>query len=199
MKTSLRALALAGMLASSLPVVWGLSALPQPALTATASEGTGVITGQVIWCSPVPVAYGAPGYFEDEMTPELSPETSPEVWPDEAPVPRTLPFPVPRAPKPRLIPAGAVLVAVQGTALSARTDENGQFRIEGVPTGQYLTVAAGPVRGVSTAFVLRPNVFIKDAGQVVKLGRLSLGQSCGYGPLPYAVPGAAEAQSDEGP
>jgi hypothetical protein len=103
-------------------------------------------------------------------------------------------MPIPRPPIPRPIPAGAALVAVQGTALGARTDENGRFRIDGVPVGQYLTVAAGPVGDVSTAIALRPNVLIRDAGQVVDLGRLYLGQPCRTSPWPLgAAEGAAPA------
>src|SRR3972149_5762846 len=102
MKTSLRALALAGMLVLPSSVAWSVFALPQHALPARASEATGVVTGQVIWCSPLPTPYAAPGQAEEGMTPELSPETTPEVLPDEAPFPRTLPFQIPRQPKPRL-------------------------------------------------------------------------------------------------
>jgi hypothetical protein len=106
-----------------------------------------------------------------------------------------VPFPI-RPPFPRFIPAGAVLVAVQGTGLSARTDENGRFRIDNVPSGQYWTIAAGPVRGATVA---QPNVVVADAGQTVDMGRLTLGTFCGGGPVPYAVPGAEGApQPDAG-
>ncbi|MCL4532376.1 MAG: carboxypeptidase-like regulatory domain-containing protein [Actinobacteria bacterium] len=95
-------------------------------------------------------------------------------------------------PYPRLIPAGAVLVAVQGTNLSARTDDQGRFRIDNMPVGQYVTIAAGPVQNVTAAVSIRPNVFIQNGGQTVDLGRLYLGQTYGYyGPVPYgAAPGA---------
>jgi hypothetical protein len=93
-----------------------------------------------------------------------------------------------------------VLVAVQGTGLSARTDEDGRFRIEGVPTGLYWTVAAGPVRGTTTAVAVRPNVFVRDAGQTVDLGLMPLGQTWSYGVMPYGVaPGAAEASPEPEP
>ena len=90
-----------------------------------------------------------------------------------------------------MIPAGAVLVAVQGTSLSARTGEDGKFRIDGVPVGQFLTVASGPVAQMNGAVAMRPNVQVKSAGTPVDIGLLTLSQPCGYyGPVPYAVPQA---------
>jgi hypothetical protein len=87
-----------------------------------------------------------------------------------------------------------VLVAVQGTSLNARTDESGKFRLDGVPVGQYLTVGAGPVSGLTNAMVLRPNVFVSGSGQSVDLGMLSLGQPCGF---PFRGPLAAGAAGVE--
>jgi hypothetical protein len=72
------------------------------------------------------------------------------------------------------LPAGAVLVAVQNTAISARTDEAGHFTLSGVPAGQYMTVAAGPVANALSATADRPNVFV-NGGQSVDLGTLNLG------------------------
>jgi hypothetical protein len=72
------------------------------------------------------------------------------------------------------LPAGAVLVAVQNTSVNARTDEGGRFTLSGVPAGQYLTVAAGPVANASSAIAERPNVFV-TGGQSVDIGSLSLG------------------------
>ncbi len=182
--------------------------------SASAQGGTGTVTGQVVWNYQIPAVYGAPGATVPDLAPESSevlPETTPEAAPDGEgqavpgfgggiqvmPAPG-IPAPI-RPPVPRLIPAGAVLVAVQGTSLNTRTDENGHFRIEGVPAGQFLTVAAGPVRGLATAFVLRPNVQV-NAGQTVNLGRLYLGQQYWYGPVPYgAAPNAAEPQPEEVP
>ncbi|MBI4493644.1 MAG: carboxypeptidase regulatory-like domain-containing protein [Chloroflexi bacterium] len=197
---NVRALALPTLLAAALVAAGGLSALPRPAGPAVAAAA-GVVTGVVTWCAPLPVPYGAPTQpgmapeaapnGSSELAPEASPEAAPEMMPDAS----GFAMPGVRPIAPRLIPAGAVLVAVQGTALSARTDENGRFRIEGVPAGQYLTIAAGPVRQISTAIAVRPNVFIQDTGQTVDVGRLSLGQQCGYGgPIPYAVPGASGAE-----
>jgi hypothetical protein len=74
------------------------------------------------------------------------------------------------------LPAGAVLVAVQNTAVSARTDETGRFTLDGVPAGQYLTVAAGPVGDAVSATAARPNVFV-NGGQTLDVGTLSLGGS----------------------
>jgi hypothetical protein len=81
------------------------------------------------------------------------------------------------------LPAGAVLVAVQNTAISARTDEAGKFTLSGVPAGQYMTVAAGPVADSVSATAERPNVFV-NGGQSLDIGTLSLGG--GYTPYPIA-------------
>jgi hypothetical protein len=89
------------------------------------------------------------------------------------------------------LPAGAVLVAVQNTSISARTDEAGHFTLSGVPAGQYLTVAAGPVANEVSASAARPNVFV-DGGQTVDVGTLNLGGG-GPGPLGFpcrSIPGA---------
>ena len=162
----------------------------------------------------MPVPYGgptglgtvAPGELSPDANPEMVPEDPPEASPDITSPPATGAMPAPgvrvypdpwppipiRPPVLRPIPAGAVLVAVQGTALSARTDENGRFRIEGVPVGQYWTVAAGPVRGTNSAFVLRPNVAVQ-ADKTSSLGVLYLGQPYySYVPAPYAAPGGVE-------
>jgi hypothetical protein len=79
------------------------------------------------------------------------------------------------------LPAGAVLVAAQGTSLSARTDEAGRFTLSGFPAGQYLTVAAGPVAESNVAVAERPNVFV-NSGETTDIGVLSLG-----GPATLAV------------
>ncbi len=204
--------------AAPLLAATGFFALPRYALPASAASATGTVTGQVVWNAPIPVpyAYGGQGYAvpgqpgasvapdgSSEATPgtDLAPGPSPDATDPQA-APAMPPgvgirpgFPVPiRPPQPRMIPAGAVLVAVQGTSLSARTDDTGHFRIEGVPVQQYLTVAVGPVQGVSTAVAIRPNVFLQDANQTVDLGRLYLGQTYSYGPLPYgAAPSAPDA------
>ena len=192
-------LALTGLVAASLLVIGGLAA-PRLAAPASAQAGTGTVTGQVVWgTGPI---YYAPAYPDgassapsagmEEPNTEVAPDA--EVAPDMAApsaegFARPVPGPIFRPPVPRPIPAGAVLVAVQGTNISARTDESGNFTLE-VPTGQYLTVAAGPVRGASGTFVMRPNVKV-DAGGRVSLGRLYLGQPYSYGVTPYAAPGAA--------
>ena len=126
-----------------------------------AAEDGGTIIGQVLWCTPLPygvdftdpgVAGGSGGVTvvsptilptepldptgPDSLLPEGSESFPGQLYP--------LPYPYPT----RLIPAGAVLVAVQGTTLSARTGEDGQFTIDGVPVGPFFTVAAGPVAGL---------------------------------------------------
>jgi hypothetical protein len=97
-----------------------------------------------------------------------------------------------------------VLVAVQNTNVSARTDEAGRFSLSGVPAGQYMTVAAGPVADSLSATAERPNVFVQG-GQSVDIGTLSLG---GGGPIAFGFPcrgalggaaGTAEATPGEAP
>jgi hypothetical protein len=195
----IRLLTLAGLMGGAV-VLAALATGPRFAPPAAAAS-TGSVTGQVVWCAPFPLPYGAPGFSGAEAIPDSPSEVMPEAAPDEAPgaAPEgglIRPVPGPRVPRP--IPAGAVLVAVQGTSLSARTDEGGRFRIEGVPTGQYLTVAAGPVRGAAGSVAARPNVFLRESGQSFSVGRLSLGQQCGfYGPTLQGVPGAAGAADAE--
>jgi hypothetical protein len=148
---------------------------------AEAQSATGTITGRVLWGTcfraiPFPAQPGAP---EEQRQPT--------------------------APLPNGLPAGAVLVAVQSTAISTRTDDAGTFTLSEVPAGQYLTVAAGPVANAPNAVAERPNVFV-NAGQSVDLGTLSLGGSLspagvagvGCRPLPLpagAVDGGAPADS----
>ena len=93
---------------------------------------------------------------------------------------------------PNGLPAGAVLVAVQNTSISARTDESGRFTLSGVPAGQYLSVAAGPVANQGVAIAERPNVFV-DGGATADVGTLALGGAAPFGNacrLPLGVPDA---------
>lgn len=145
---------------------------------ATAQPATGTVTGRVMWgpcirAIPLPAQPDAQG----------------------APVPDSQIQPVPPS-GPNGLPAGAVLVAIQNTSISARTDEAGRFSLAGAPAGQYLTVAAGPVANATSAIAERPNVFV-DGGQSVDLGTLSLGGSTAVGfPCrvlpPYAAPQGSE-------
>jgi hypothetical protein len=149
---------------------------------AAAQSATGTITGRVLWGNcirsiPLPIRPGAP---------EVQPQAT--------------------APAINGLPAGAVLVAVQSTGVSTRTDDTGSFTLSGVPAGQYLTVAAGPVADASAAIAARPNVFV-NGGQSVDLGTMSLGGSispagiaCRVPPLPAgAVDGGAPADSTPSP
>ena len=120
----------------------------------SAQSATGTVTGRVLWGSciraiPLP------------MNPDAAQA------PDAAP-------PGPASRPTQGLPAGAVLVAVQNSSVSARTDEAGRFTLSGVPAGQYLTVAAGPVADSLTATAQRPNVFV-NGGQSMDIGTLSLG------------------------
>jgi hypothetical protein len=123
----------------------------------SAQGATGTITGRVLWGNciraiPLPAAPDAQGQAQP-----------------------TIPQP---APTTQGLPAGAVLVAVQNTAVSARTDEAGSFTLSGVPAGQYLTIAAGPVANAISAIAERPNVFV-SGGQSMDVGTLMLGGSPG--------------------
>jgi hypothetical protein len=158
----------AGALAVLLLVVHG----------ATAQSGTGSITGRVLWGNcirniPLPAtpdAQGQPG----APAPDLQPQPG-------QPLPTSG------------LPAGAVLVAVQNTAISARTDEAGKFSLTGVPAGQYLTVAAGPVANAASAVAERPNVFV-SGGDTLDIGTLSLGGGVGPVGIPCRVlPGVQSA------
>ena len=139
--------------------------------TATAQSASGTITGRVLWGNciraiPLPAVPDA------------------QASPPDAQIQRQ-PQPVPT----NGLPAGAVLVAVQSTSISARTDEAGRFSLSGVPAGQYLTVAAGPVANATAAVAQRPNVMV-NGGQTVDLGTLSLGGTPRHSTLPAAsLPG----------
>lgn len=171
-----------------------VAALPAVGQMASAQAATGSVTGQVVWSTPylrcvfpyAPVAPGAPqtGAPADSGGSAVpAPATGAQALPQSV----------------RAIPAGAVLVAVQGTGVSTRTDENGRFMLAGVPAGQFLTVAAGPVSAAGNAWALQPNVQV-SAGQTVDLGQLSLGASTGVvspicpavgAPVPDATTGGA--------
>jgi hypothetical protein len=131
--------------------------------TANAQPATGTITGRVVWS---PCLRGIPL----PMTPNAVQPG--EAMPDAQVAPGGRPFPIPQ---PRSIPAGAALVAVQNSSLGTRTDETGRFTLSGVPAGQYLTVAAGPVAESLAATAQRPNVFVKDSGESMDIGTLTLG------------------------
>lgn len=152
---------------------------------ATAQSATGGITGRVIWG---PCVRGIPL----PMAPDAQAQPgAPEVQPAPLPGQRPVPAPV------NGLPAGAVLVAVQNTSISARTDETGRFSLSGAPAGQYLTVAAGPVASESTAIAERPNVFLDGSGQSVDIGTLSLGGPSPLGIACRFVPGVGAAQGAE--
>jgi hypothetical protein len=153
----------------------------------SAQPATGTVTGRVLWGSCIR-AIPLPNQ------PEAQPGQAPEVMPP-GPASRPVPQPVTG------LPAGAVLVAVQNTNVSARTDEGGRFTLSGVPAGQYFTVAAGPVADSMTAIAERPNVFI-NGGQSADIGTLSLGGSpvggfnCRF-PVPAGAEPAPAAPADQ--
>ena len=188
---------LALLLAVAATAYAGGAVRTRPAAVAAAGA-SGTVTGQVIWCAAYPFPYapgadgapavGAPSAVgADDQATATPDESSPNGMPGSDATGRPQP-PIIRPIRP--IPAGAVLVAVQGTSLNTRTDETGHFRIEGLPLGQYLTLAAGPVANASTAIAVRPNVFVERDGQTLDLGRLSLGQPCYIGPVPATADGS---------
>jgi hypothetical protein len=130
---------------------------------ATAQSASGEITGRVLW-GPCIRAIPLPA---QPMSPDA--QNQPQ-----------MPQPVPQPTNG--LPAGAVLVAVQNTSISARTDETGRFTLSGVPAGQYLTIAAGPVADAASAVAERPNVFV-NGGQNLDVGTMNLGG----GPTPLGI------------
>ena len=136
---------------------------------ATAQSATGTLSGQVRW-GPCVRAIPLPAADAQTGQPAASNPAPSQLVPAPG---RPLPTPVTG------LPAGAVLVAVQSTSLSARTDEAGRFTLSGVPAGQYFTVAAGPVANAVAATASRPNVMV-TGGQTLSIGTLSLGST---GPL----------------
>jgi len=136
--------------------------------SATAQSATGTVSGRVLWGScirAIPLPMTPDGQAQPGAVQPGAPTT-----PDAQGIPGQRPIPVPV----NGLPAGAVLVAVQNTNVSARTDEAGRFTLSGVPAGQYMTVAAGPVADSLSATADRPNVFVQG-GQSVDIGTLSLG------------------------
>jgi hypothetical protein len=161
------------------------------------AQAAGTVTGQVRW-GPCLRAIPLPAADAQSGQPATTQPTTPELMPAPG---RPVPAPI------NGLPAGAVLVAVQNTSISARTDEAGRFSLAGVPAGQYLTVAAGPVANAVAATASRPNVFV-NGGQTLSLGTLSLGGTTQLGiacrgPLatldgsPGAAPGDADPEATE--
>ncbi len=178
-----------------------LAGLLLVAHSATAQSATGTVSGRVLWGScirAIPLPMTPDGQPQPGAVQSGAPTT-----PDAQGVPggqRPIPVPITG------LPAGAVLVAVQNTNVSARTDEAGRFTLSGVPAGQYMTVAAGPVADSLSATADRPNVFVQG-GQSVDIGTLSLGGGgpVGFGfacravPLGSGAAGTADASPGEAP
>jgi hypothetical protein len=182
-----------------------------------AQSGAGTVNGRVVWgsCLRIPLPMGpsgtgsvAPGDVTTSGPADAMPATPPDVstlqpgGPSGQPGSPDSPMPVPGIVRPgviRSVPAGAVLVAIQNTAISARTDEAGRFSLSSVPAGQYFTVAAGPVANATSATAQRPNVFV-SGGQSVEVGTLVLGSMLGGGGVcgPYG-PGVDAAPGDVAP
>ena len=164
------------------PVFSALAAALVVAHAAAAQPATGTITGRVMW-GPCIRAIPLPA--------------QPEGQPGSTPGSQIQPMPA-QPPSVSGLPAGAVLVAVQNTSISARTDEAGRFSLSGAPAGQYLTVAAGPVANATSAIAERPNVFV-DGGQSVDVGTLNLGggSTIGFGFPCRVLPGVGAAQGSD--
>jgi hypothetical protein len=163
-------------------LVLGALGLALTVHSATAQSATGIVTGRVLWGSCVR-AIPLPMSPEGQVQP-----AAPEAIPDFQPGPGVRPFPVPGPING--LPAGAVLVAVQNTGVSARTDEAGRFTLSGVPASQYMTVAAGPVANSLSATASRPNVFV-TGGQNIDFGTLSLGGAAPVGGIVCRFPSGA--------
>ncbi len=161
---------------------------------ALAQPATGTVTGRVVWGScvrgvPLPMAPDAAG-ASDQSQPAAPDQQQVQ------PVQPGRPVPVQRIG----LPAGAVLVAAQNTSVSARTDEVGRFTLSGVPAGQYLTIAAGPVASSNAAVADLPNVIV-SGGQSTDIGTLALGGQTTLGivcrgalDVPNAAEGAAPSE-----
>jgi hypothetical protein len=165
----------------ALAAVAALAGLLVVAHGATAQSATGTVSGRVLWSAcirgiPLPMMPGG------QTQPGVASPGAPSV-PDAQAMPGGIQVQPPV--QVNGLPAGAVLVAVQNTSISARTDEAGKFTLSGVPAGQYMTVAAGPVADSVSATAERPNVFV-NGGQSVDIGTLSLGG--GGGSAPYPIP-----------
>jgi hypothetical protein len=150
---------------------------------ATAQSATGTITGRVLWGNCIR-AIPLPAQPNDQGAAPASPDAQAQPQPPQI---QPQPF-IPQSG----IPAGAVLVAVQNTAVSARTDEAGRFALPSAPAGQYLSVAAGPVANAVNAIAERPNVFV-NGGQSVDIGTLSLGGAPALGIACRILPGPQAA------
>ncbi len=181
------------------PALGGLAALAGLLLAAhgvTAQSATGTVTGRVLWGSciraiPLPMMPGNGGQQPGDTQP-----AAPDITDAQGSPGGQRPAPV------NGLPAGAVLVAVQNTNVSARTDEAGRFTLSGVPAGLYMTVAAGPVADSASATADRPNVFV-NGGQTIDVGTLSLGGGPPFGGgfpcrVPFGSGGAAPAESGPG-
>src|SRR5260370_14412073 len=121
--------------------------------SATAQSATGSVSGRVLWGScirAIPLPMTPDGQAQPGAVQPGAPTT-----PDAQGIPGQRPVPVPV----NGLPAGAVLVAVQNTNVSARTDEAGRFTLSGGPAGQYMTVAAGPEADSPSAPAPRPHSF----------------------------------------
>jgi hypothetical protein len=149
-----------------LPACGAVAVLLFASHAATAQSATGTITGRVLWGNCIR-GIPLPAQPNDQNGAAPASPAAPDAQMQPQPI---IPQPVPQTG----LPAGAVLVAVQSTAISARTDESGRFSLSSVPAGQYLTVAAGPVANATQAIAERPNVLV-SGGQSVDIGTLSLG------------------------
>ncbi len=159
------------------------------ATSVSAQSASGTVTGRVLWGSciraiPLPLSPDAQGQPAAADQPTAQAQPGPNVREPARPIPQPITG----------LPAGAVLVAVQNTSVSARTDEAGRFSLSGVPAGQYLTVAAGPVADSLSATAQRPNVFV-NGGQSMDIGTLSLGGTPTIGAAVCRFPNTAVPQT----
>jgi hypothetical protein len=173
---------------------------------ARAQDGTGKVAGWVFWGWCPNYGIMSPGAAAPSGAAEAQAGAPSGPGAEARPGGPTVIYP---QPCPGPVPAVGALVALQGTSLAAKADEEGFFLIENVPLGVYYTAAASyprrrPIPAASTesgrpaaptiapvvcaaGSASRANVMVSDANRPTFVGALIVGWS---GPRPLA-PGQA--------
>jgi hypothetical protein len=121
------------------------------------SAGTGTVTGHIIWCRALAGPVVSAGDGDD--SPDLA-DVTPGLRKGITP------------PPPIRVAAQDIVLTVQGTPISARTDAAGSFTLTGVPAAQPLTLVAQVASGPSLV-VSGPDVTL-NAGQTLDLGTIGV-------------------------
>lgn len=134
-------------------------------VSAQPRDGGGVLVGRVVLCRDAFSPVGDPSVDKPELLEDVP-------GPGGGHPPASM-----------LIPIPDVLMVVDGTTLSTRTDDNGRFTLMGVPTARPLSLSVFQQPNTS-GLTLIDNVVV-DQGQTLDLGQLVLGggidQSSGGG------------------